>query len=113
MLNKQIESLRRKMGWSQAELARRLHITPSTVGMYEQGRRVPSVDILLAMSEEFGVTLDYLITGKMCPPGGSQAAQSGGPYSRCACPTQEPLPGRSDDHDHNHADKSITAGFAV
>ena len=67
MLNKQIESLRRRMGWSQAELAQRLHISPSTVGMYEQGRRIPSVDILLAMSEEFGVTLDYLVTGKMCP----------------------------------------------
>lgn len=59
MLNKQIESLRRKMGWSQAELARRLHISPSTVGMYEQGRRVPSIDILVAMSEEFGVCKRY------------------------------------------------------
>ena len=67
MLNKQIESLRRRMGWSQAELAQRLHISASTVGMYEQGRRVPSLDTLLAMSEEFGVTLDYLVTGKMCP----------------------------------------------
>ena len=69
MLNKQIESLRRKRGWSQAELAQRRHISPSTVGMYEQGRRVPSLDTLLAMSEEFGVTLDYLVTGKMCPLG--------------------------------------------
>lgn len=66
MLNKQIESLRRKKGWSQAELARRLHISPSTVGMYEQGRREPSIDILVAMSEEFGVTIDYLVTGKIC-----------------------------------------------
>lgn len=69
MLNKQIEALRRKMGWNQAELAHRLHISPSTVGMYEQGRRVPSIDILVAMSEEFGVTLDYLVTGKLCPLG--------------------------------------------
>ena len=63
MLGKQIESLRRKMGWSQAKLARRLNISPSTVGMYEQGRREPSLDVLVAMSEEFGVTIDYLITG--------------------------------------------------
>ena len=69
MRNKQIESLRRRMGWSQAELAQRLHISPSTVGMYEQGRRVPSLETLLAMSAEFGVTLDYLVTGKMCPLG--------------------------------------------
>ena len=66
MFEQQIESLRKKKGWSQAELARRLHISPSTVGMYEQGRREPSIDVLVAMSEEFGVTIDYLITGKVC-----------------------------------------------
>ena len=63
MLNKQIESLRRKKGWSQAELARRLHISPSTVGMYEQGRREPSIEVLIALSQTFEVTIDYLITG--------------------------------------------------
>lgn len=66
MLNKQIKSLRKKKGWSQAEFAQRLHISPSTIGMYEQGRREPSVSVLIAMSEEFGVTLDYLMTGKVC-----------------------------------------------
>jgi transcriptional regulator with XRE-family HTH domain len=66
MLNKQIELLRHKKGWSQAELAQRLHISPSTVGMYEQGRREPSIDVLVSMSEEFGVTIDYLVTGKVC-----------------------------------------------
>ena len=50
MLHIQIESLRRKMGWSQAELAKRLHISPSSVGMYEQGRREPSIDILVALA---------------------------------------------------------------
>lgn len=66
MLKKQIESLRIKKGWSQAELARRLHLSPSTVGMYEQGRREPPIDILVAMSEEFGVTIDYLVTNRIC-----------------------------------------------
>lgn len=63
MLGKQIESLRRKKGWSQAELAKRLHISPSTVGMYEQGRREPPINLLIALSEEFDVTIDYLVTG--------------------------------------------------
>ena len=66
MIEQQIESLRREKGWSQAELAKRLNISPSTIGMYEQGRREPSIDVLVAMSEEFGVTIDYLITGKVC-----------------------------------------------
>lgn len=66
MVERQIESLRHKKGWSQAELAQRLHISPSTVGMYEQGRQESSIDALVAMSEEFGVTIDCLITGKVC-----------------------------------------------
>lgn len=66
MLSKRIESLRRKKGLSQLELAKLLHVSPSAVGMYEQGRREPSISILLAMSEEFGVTIDYLVTGKVC-----------------------------------------------
>ena len=65
LLKKQIELLRREKGWSQAELAHRLHISPSTVGMYEQGRREPSIDTLVALSQEFGVTIDYLITGDL------------------------------------------------
>lgn len=66
MLGKRIAETRQKQGWSQAEFAERLHISPSTVGMYEQGRREPPIDVLIAMSEEFGVTIDYLITGKIC-----------------------------------------------
>ena len=33
--------------------------------MYEQGRRQPSVDTLIALSREFGVSLDYLVAGQM------------------------------------------------
>lgn len=65
VLSKQIESLRRRKGLSQTELAQRLHISPSAIGMYEQGRREPSIEILVALSEEFGVSIDYLITGHL------------------------------------------------
>ena len=41
-----------------------LKISPSAVGMYEQGRREPALDILAAMAEIFGVTIDFLVTGK-------------------------------------------------
>lgn len=65
MLGERIASLRQSYGMSQAELAKRLHISTSAVGMYEQGRREPSVDTLIALSTEFGVSLDYLVAGKM------------------------------------------------
>ena len=64
MLGTRIASLRQTYGLSQAELARRLHISTSTVGMYEQGRREPSVNTLIALSREFGVSLDYLLSGR-------------------------------------------------
>ena len=66
MLGAQIAYLRKKAGLSQQQLAERLHLSGSAVGMYEQGRRQPSVDILVALSLEFGVTLDYLIIGDHC-----------------------------------------------
>lgn len=64
MLGARIAALRRSAGWSQAELARRLQISASAIGMYEQGRREPSADTLVALSELFGVSTDYLLTGK-------------------------------------------------
>lgn len=63
MLGERIAFLRSKQGLSQAELARRLNISPSAVGMYEQGRREPPVDILISLARVLGVTMDYLLTG--------------------------------------------------
>ena len=51
MLGTRIAALRREAGLSQAELAQRLQVSPSALGMYEQERR------------ELGVTTDYLLTG--------------------------------------------------
>ena len=64
MLGARIAALRREAGLNQAELAQRLRISPSAVGMYEQGRREPSADTLVAMAQLFGVSTDYLLTGQ-------------------------------------------------
>lgn len=64
MLGFRIASLRKEAGLTQAALAERLEITASAVGMYEQGRREPPCDILIALSREFQVSLDYLMTGR-------------------------------------------------
>ena len=65
MIGARIAALRKKAGWSQADLARQLQCSASAVGMYEQGRREPSVDTLVAMAEEFQVSMDFLLTGKI------------------------------------------------
>ena len=65
MLGERIAALRRRAGLSQAELAQRLKISASAMGMYEQGRREPSVDTLVAMAQELQVSMDFLLTGKI------------------------------------------------
>lgn len=64
MLGPRIAALRRASGLSQGELAERLQVSTSAVGMYEQGRREPSVETLVALARTFGVTVDYLLTGQ-------------------------------------------------
>ena len=59
-----IAALRREAGLSQAQLALRLGISPSAMGMYEQGRREPSMETLVAMAKVFRVSTDYLLTGQ-------------------------------------------------
>lgn len=67
MLGPRIAILRRSAGLSQGELAQRLQVSSSAIGMYEQGRREPSAEILVAMARTFGVTVDYLLTGQPLP----------------------------------------------
>lgn len=64
MLGERIAALRRRAGISQAELAQRLQISASAMGMYEQGRREPSMETVVAMAKVFRVSTDYLLTGQ-------------------------------------------------
>lgn len=64
MLGARIAALRRQNAMSQSQLAKILKISPSAVGMYEQGRREPSADMLVILAETFHVSVDYLLTGE-------------------------------------------------
>ena len=68
MLGARIASLRAQLGWSQAQLARRLNISPSAVGMYEQGRREPSIEMVVLLSEVLGVSIEFLVSGRSIYP---------------------------------------------
>jgi transcriptional regulator with XRE-family HTH domain len=79
MIGSQIAQLRQERGMCQAELAALLRISPSAVGMYEQGRRLPSLSMVVRLSRVFGVSTDYLLTGKdpqsMTPPPNTKIQQ--------------------------------------
>ena len=68
MLGARIALLRRNRSMSQSDLARALGISASAVGMYEQGRREPPLDIIIRLAELFGVSTDYLLRGETVLP---------------------------------------------
>ena len=63
MIGARIAALRRQAGMNQAELAQVLGISPSAVGMYEQGRREPSAQMMLSIARTFQVSVDYILSG--------------------------------------------------
>ncbi len=76
MLGARIATLRRAKSWSQEQLAHRLQVSPSAIGMYEQGRREPNAEILVAIAKIFDVSVDYLLTGKPAPEEKSYVEQA-------------------------------------
>jgi len=57
-----IRLLRGKQGKTQREIAEHLHITRSRYISYENGRSRPPIDVLIAMSKFFHVSIDLLLS---------------------------------------------------
>lgn len=53
--------LRKKYNYNQVDIANKLNISPSAIGMYEQGRRQPDNEMIKQISNLFGVSIDYLL----------------------------------------------------
>lgn len=61
IFSERLRTLRKCQNLTQQELADRLGISASTIGMYEQGRREPDADTLKDISQFFNVSIDYLL----------------------------------------------------
>lgn len=59
-----LKEIRKKKGYSQQKVAMDLNISREALSYYENGRRSPDIELLLAMSKYFGKSINYLITGK-------------------------------------------------
>lgn len=55
-----ILSLRNEKGFSQEQLAKVLHVSKSTVAMWETGQRLPSVEKYEEIADYFNVDMDFL-----------------------------------------------------
>ena len=60
-----LKKLRKNRGMTKAELGKALDISPSAIGMYEQGRRIPDISTLKKISSFFSVSVDYLIENNL------------------------------------------------
>ncbi len=60
-LAEKLHVLRKRIGLSQEQLAERLGVSRQAVSKWESGRAVPESETLVAISEYFGVSLDYLL----------------------------------------------------
>jgi len=62
-LGNTIAKLRKKSGLTQKELAQKLNVSDKTVSKWENGGGYPEITILPALSEVFGVSVDYMLKG--------------------------------------------------
>ena len=56
-----LRMLRERYGISQEELGRRVGRAGSVISNYENNLKLPSLDVLITMSEIYNVSLDYLV----------------------------------------------------
>ncbi len=62
ILAENIIDLRRKQGLTQAELAEKLNYSDKAVSKWERAESVPDITVIKQIAENFGVTVDYLMS---------------------------------------------------
>ena len=56
-----IKSLRKEFNMGQQELADKIGVAKSTIAMYENGTRKPSIKVLFKLSDIFNCSIDYIL----------------------------------------------------
>ena len=63
-LHERIAFVRKAAGLTQEQLGEKLHVTGKTVSRWETGAYMPPVEMLLVMSEFYGVSMNELASGQ-------------------------------------------------
>ena len=64
MLGEKIRALRQKKGYTQEEIASRLHVTRQTISKWEKNYSVPDADLLVKLAEVLEVKTSQLLGGE-------------------------------------------------
>ncbi len=59
-----LKKIRELKNYSQLKVATDLNISREAISYYETGRRNPDLQMLIALSKYFNVSIDFLITGE-------------------------------------------------
>lgn len=65
MFGENLKTLRKQRGFSQEELAARLHVVRQTVSKWEKGLSVPDADALIRLAEVLEVSVSELLGAKI------------------------------------------------
>lgn len=52
---------REKRGWSQDYLAEKIYVSRQSVSKWETGKNYPSIEVIINLSDLFGITIDELL----------------------------------------------------
>ena len=63
-----LQELRKEHGLTQEQLGEKLHISGKTISRWETGTYMPPVEMLLALSELYGVSMNELVAGERLTP---------------------------------------------
>lgn len=63
-IGKLIRELRKEKGWTQKELASKLHVTDKAVSKWERGKSMPDSSIMQDICEELGIRITELLSGE-------------------------------------------------
>lgn len=60
-MDEKIITLRKKLGWSQEDLAEKMNVSRQAISRWENGAALPDAQNVLQLSRLFNVTTDYLL----------------------------------------------------
>lgn len=60
-MEEKIIALRKKLGWSQEDLAEKMNVSRQAISRWENGTALPDAQNVLQLSKLFNVTTDYLL----------------------------------------------------
>ncbi|EHL71082.1 XRE family transcriptional regulator [Bacillus cereus] len=63
IFSERLKEEREKRNWSQHDLAEKIHVSRQSVSKWETGKNYPSIEIIIHLSDLFGITIDELLRG--------------------------------------------------